>query len=76
MKERILKLSAIIIPTTIVFSFLIYFFYIKTDMGISESYMGITPVQAPLWFEVIVFVLVITSLCAYKLYCMVYNIKE
>lgn len=64
----------ILVPSIIVFGILVYFFYMQTDIGFSETICGITPMYAPAWLEALVTTLFIPFMLGFSIYDKIYEI--
>jgi len=72
--KRFFNWFLIVVPSVLVFSLLVYLFYIYTDIGFSETIGGYVPMYAPAWFEALVTVLFIPFITGFSIYDEIYDI--
>lgn len=61
------KNIAIYIPSIILFSLLVFLFYIHTNIGFSETINGYEPFYAPAWVEAMVTTLFVPFMIGYSI---------
>lgn len=74
MRENIKDWLVILVPSFIVFSFLIFLFYILTNIGYSNTINGYVPMYAPAWLEALTTTLFIPLMVGFSIYDKIYEI--
>ena len=67
MKKNI-EAIAIIVPPLFVFLVLVFYFYVYTDIGFSETINGYRPIYAPAWLEVLVTIYFVPHIIGFAIY--------
>ena len=67
MKKNI-EVIAIIVPPLFVFLVLVFYFYVYTDIGFSETINGYRPIYAPAWLEVLVTIYFVPHVIGFAIY--------
>ena len=67
MKKNI-EAIAIIVPPLFVFLVLVFYFYVYTDIGFSETINGYRPIYAPAWLEVLVTIYFVPHVIGFAIY--------
>lgn len=75
MKKNI-EAIAIIVPPLFVFLVLVFYFYVYTDIGFSETINGYRPIYAPAWLEVLVTIYFVPHVIGFAIYDYFHPIKD
>jgi len=74
MRESIWNWVAILVPSIVVFSLFVFFFYILTNIGYSDTIFGYVPMYAPAWLEALTTTLFIPFMIGFGIYDEIYGI--
>ena len=66
--RKFFEVVAIAVPTSIIFTILVFLFYIHTDIGFSETINGYRPIYAPAWLEVLVTIYFVPHVIGFAIY--------
>lgn len=66
--KKNIEAIAIIVPPLFVFLVLVFYFYVYTDIGFSETINGYRPIYAPAWLEVLVTIYFVPHVIGFAIY--------
>lgn len=74
MRKNYWNWVAILVPSIVVFSLFVFFFYIHTNIGYSDTIFGYVPMYAPAWLEALTTTLFIPFMIGFGIYDEIYGI--
>lgn len=66
------KKTIIVVASILIFGLLVWYLYVETNIGFSNTFNGYMPIYAPAWFEALVTTLCLPTIVGYAIYDKLY----